>query len=202
MILIVLFQVILFFLSLEEQPAKQRVCEPVRLSSIDWEEFKWLYKQQDSTVLQDSVSSYIFIRVNSNGTSETRISSELHQPWVYLLSSEIDSFQIKRDSLLTLIRSPYKLKYTSTLRDKEQQLALQKKGYSKAFISFHNFGLAADGAIARKGRHLRRGAIYDQYGAKAKGIGLFCRNLDIKNLHLTILSNKKNIMKIVFFLMN
>ena len=93
LILIVLFQVILFFLSLEEQPAKQRVCEPVRLASIDWEEFKWLYKQQDSTVLQDSVSSYIFIRVNSNGTSETRISSELHQPWVYLLSSEIDSLR-------------------------------------------------------------------------------------------------------------
>ena len=173
MILIGLLHLYLFLIGFEEPFAKRRTCEPTKFESLDWDEFKWLYKQQDSTVSQDSISSYIFIRVNSDGTSETRISSELHQPWVYLLSSEIDSFQIKRDSLLTLVRSPHKLKYTSTLRDKEQQLALQKKGYSKAFVSFHNFGLAADGSIARKGKALRGGEIYNQYGAKAKDIGLF-----------------------------
>jgi sarcosine oxidase delta subunit len=132
-----------------------------------------LYKQQDSTFSGDSVAAYVFIRINPDGTRETREVSELHQPWTDLLASEIDSFEVKRDSLIKRIHAPYRLKYTSTTRNKKQQLALQKKGFSKAFISFHNFGLAADGAIARKGRHLRRGTIYDQYGKKAKEIGLF-----------------------------
>lgn len=173
MILILFVHLFLFFFGPEEPKAKRRICEPQQLEKLDWEEFKWLYKQQDSTVLQDSISSYVFIRVNADGTQETKELTELHQPWLTLLAAEIDSFQVKRDSLLTLIRSPYKLKYTSNLRDKEEQLALQKKGYSKAFVSFHNFGLAADGSISRKGKPLRRGEIYDQYGTKAKKIGLF-----------------------------
>ncbi|MFD3409145.1 M15 family metallopeptidase [Aquirufa sp. HETE-83D] len=173
MILIGFFHFVLFFFGFEEPKAKHRICENTKLEKLDWDDFKWLYKQQDSTVLQDSITSYVFIRVNTDGTQETKVSPELHTPWLTLLAAEIDSFQIKRDSLLTLIRTPYKLKYTSNLRDKEEQLALQKKGYSKAFVSFHNFGLAADGSIARKGKALRRGEIYDQYGAKAKKIGLF-----------------------------
>lgn len=173
MILIGLFQLFLFFLGLEERPAKQRVCEPVKLESVDWEEFAWLYKQQDSTGVVDSIATYVFVRINSDGTRETREVAELHQPWTELLAAEIDSFEVKRDSLIKRIHYPYRLRYTSTTRNKKQQLALQKKGFSKAFISFHNFGLAADGAIARKGKHLRRGAIYDQYGAKAKDLGLF-----------------------------
>jgi len=173
MILIGLFPLFWFLLGLFEQDAEHRNCESMALDSLDWEEFKWLYKQQDSTYSADSVAAYVFIRINPDGTRETRELDQLHQPWAELLQSEIDSFEIKRDSLIKRIHYPYRLRYTSTLRDKKQQLVLQKKGYSKAFISFHNFGLAADGAIARKGRHLRRGAIYDQYGAKAKETGLF-----------------------------
>jgi hypothetical protein len=173
MILIGLFQLFLFFLGLEEQPAKQRVCDPVKLESVDWEEFAWLYKQQDSAVTVDSIAKYVFVRINSDGTSETREVAELHQPWVELLAAEIDSFEVKRDSLVKRFQYPYRLRYTSTTRNKKQQLALQKKGFSKAFISFHNFGLAADGAMARKGKQVRRGTIYDQYGAKAKALGLF-----------------------------
>lgn len=173
MSLVVLIHLFLFFFSPDEPRAKSRICEPHRVDKLDWEEFKWLYKQQDSTVLQDSINKYVFIRVNPDGSQETKELAELHQPWLSLLASEIDSFQIKRDSLLALIRSPYKLKYISNLRGKEEQLALQKKGYSKAYVSFHNFGLAADGSISRKGKLLRRGEFYNQYGAKAKKIGLF-----------------------------
>ncbi len=173
MILIGLFPLFWFFFGLYEQDAEHRVCEPMSLNSLDWEEFKWLYKQQDSTYSADSVASYVFIRVNPDGTRETQEIEQLHQPWTELLQSEIDSFELKRDSLIKRIHYPYRLRYTSTTRNKKQQLALQKRGFSKSFISFHNFGLAADGAIARKGRHLRRGAIYDQYGVKAKEIGLF-----------------------------
>jgi hypothetical protein len=171
MILIGLFQLLLLFL--ENTGAQARICVPAKLDSLDWDEFKWLYKQQDSTFSGDSVAAYVFVRINPDGSRETREVAELHQPWTDLLASEIDSFEVKRDSLIKRIHAPYRLKYTSTTRNKKQQLALQKKGFSKAFISFHNFGLAADGAIARKGRHLRRGTIYDQYGKKAKEIGLF-----------------------------
>jgi hypothetical protein len=170
MILIGLFRLLLFFFDVA---TPQRICEQTKLKSLDWEQFKWLYKQQDSTFSGDSVANYVFIRVNSDGSRETRVVSQLHQPWTELLASEIDSFELKRDSLIKRIHAPYRLKYTSTTRNKKQQLALQKKGFSKAFISFHNFGLAADGAISRKGRHLRHGGIYDQYGAKAKEVGLF-----------------------------
>lgn len=173
MILIGLIPLLWFFLGLSDSDARQRVCEPQRLESIDWEEFKWLYKQQDSTFSTDSITSYVFIRINPDGTKETREFSQLHQPWTELLAAEIDSFKVRRDSLLSRIHTPYRLRYTSTTRNKKQQLALQKKGFSKAFISFHNFGLAADGAIYRKGRYLKRGAIYDQYGLKAKALGLF-----------------------------
>jgi hypothetical protein len=170
MILIGLFQLLLLFFA---DTAQERVCEPAKLDALDWDEFKWLYKQQDSTFSGDSIASYIFVRINPDGSQETREMAALHQPWTELLAAEIDSFEVKRDSLLKRIHAPYRLKYTSTTRNKKQQLALQKKGFSKAFISFHNFGLAADGAIARKGRHLRRGTIYDQYGAIAKEIGLY-----------------------------
>lgn len=148
MILIGLFQLLLLFL--ENTGAQARICVPAKLDSLDWDEFKWLYKQQDSTFSGDSVAAYVFIRINPDGTRETREVSELHQPWTDLLASEIDSFEVMRDSLIKRIHAPYRLKYTSTTRNKKQQLALQKKGFSKAFISFHNFGLAADGAIARK----------------------------------------------------
>lgn len=171
MILIGLFQLLLLFL--ENTAVKSRICELAKLETLDWEEFKWLYKQQDSTVSQDSIASYVFIRVNADGSQETQVLSELHQPWTDLLAAEIDSFEVKRDSLIKRIHAPFRLKYTSTTRNKKQQLALEKKGFSKAFISFHNFSLAADGAIARKGRHLRHGAIYNQYGAIAKELGLF-----------------------------
>jgi hypothetical protein len=171
MILIGLFQLLLLFL--EQTGAQARICEPATLEKLDWDEFKWIYKQQDSTFSGDSISHYVFIRINPDGSRETREVAELHQPWTGLLASEIDSFEVKRDSLIKRIHAPYRLKYTSTTRNKKQQLALQKKGFSKAFISFHNFGLAADGAIARKGRHLRHGAIYDQYGEIAKEIGLY-----------------------------
>ena len=173
MILIGLLPLLWFFLSFSDLDAEQRICEPVPLESLDWEEFKWLYKQQDSTFLGDSVANYVFIRINPDGTRESREVAELHRPWTELLTAEIDSFEIKRDSLIKRIHFPYRLRYTSTTRNKKQQLALQKRGFSKAFISFHNFGLAADGAISRKGKHLRNGAIYDQYGAKAKEIGLY-----------------------------
>jgi hypothetical protein len=171
MILIGLFQLLLLFL--EQTGAQARICEPATLEKLDWDEFKWIYKQQDSTFSGDSISYYVFIRINPDGSRETREVAELHQPWTDLLASEIDSFEVKRDSLIKRIHAPFRLKYTSTTRNKKQQLALQKKGFSKAFISFHNFGLAADGAIARKGRHLRHGAIYDQYGEIAKEIGLY-----------------------------
>lgn len=173
MILIGLIPLLWYFLGLSDSDAKLRACEPQHLETLDWEEFKWLYKQQDSTFSTDSIASYVFIRINADGKKETREFTELHQPWTELLAAEIDSFEVKRDSLLSRIHSPYKLKYTSTTRNKKQQLSLQKKGFSKAFISFHNFGLAADGAIYRKGRYLRHGAIYDQYGSKAKELGLF-----------------------------
>jgi sarcosine oxidase delta subunit len=173
MILIGLIPLLWFFLGLDDAEAKQRICEPQHLETVDWDEFRWLYKQQDSTFSKDSVAAYVFIRINPDGKKEIREIRQLHQPWDELLAAEIDSFEVKRDSLLTRIHSPYKLKYTSTTRNKKQQLALQKKGFSKAFISFHNFGLAADGAIYRKGRYLKRGLIYEQYGSKAKELGLF-----------------------------
>ncbi len=173
MILIGLIPLLWLFFSFGDVDAKPRICEPTKLETLDWEEFKWLYKQQDSTFSGDSVAHYIFIRINQDGSRETREVAALHQPWSDLLASEIDSFEVKRDSLIKRIHPPYRLKYTSTTRNKKQQLALQKKGFSKAFISFHNFGLAADGAIYRKGRYLKRGMIYDQYGYKAKEIGLY-----------------------------
>jgi sarcosine oxidase delta subunit len=173
MIVICLLPLLWFFLSFSDLDAEQRICEPVPLESLDWEEFKWLYKQQDSTFSGDSVANYVFIRINPDGTHEAREVAELHRPWTELLAAEIDSFELKRDSIIKRIHTPYRLRYTSTTRNKKQQLALQKRGFSKAFISFHNFGLAADGAISRKGKHLRHGAIYDQYGSKAKEIGLY-----------------------------
>lgn len=173
MILIGLIPLLWYFLGVDDSDARQRVCEPQRLETFEWEEFKWLYKQQDSTFSTDSIAAYVFIRINADGSRETREVASLHQPWTELLAAEIDTFEVKRDSLLSRIHAPYRLRYTSTTRNKKQQLALQKKGFSKAFISFHNFGLAADGAIYRKGRYLKRGSIYDQYGLKAKALGLF-----------------------------
>ena len=90
MILIGLFPLFWFFFGLYEQDAEHRVCEPMSLNSLDWEEFKWLYKQQDSTYSADSVASYVFIRVNPDGTRETQEIEQLHQPWTELLQRSSD----------------------------------------------------------------------------------------------------------------
>ena len=47
MILIGLLHLYLFLIGFEEPFAKRRTCEPTKFESLDWDEFKWLYKQQD-----------------------------------------------------------------------------------------------------------------------------------------------------------
>ncbi|CAM3371093.1 M15 family metallopeptidase [Aquirufa ecclesiirivi] len=175
-----------------------RTCQTSRLDSLQWKDLVWMFSQQDSISnlepyqnltliledaqgirtektfqsdstfrMNDSVDEYLAQRVLIDKPDLTAF-------WALELEDDIRLFKSLKDSLHTKFKfRQYAMRYSSETRSLKQQLSLQKRGRSKIALSMHNFSLAADVAIYRKKRYLKRGIMYDKMGAIAKDLGLY-----------------------------
>ena len=181
-----------------EEPLSTRKCVSYQIDALSFEDLLWMFQQQD-TLGDYAVNQNLILGIkNPDQTLEFKQFGQNHQAldslnrfdlyalrlihqhseiasfWDHILQSEIDSFSIKKDSLSRIFPpKPYRLRFVSENRSLAKQVELQQKGKSKIRLSLHNFGLAADVGLYRKGRYVRRGEIYTRMGNKSKELGLF-----------------------------
>jgi hypothetical protein len=65
------------------------------------------------------------------------------------------------------------LKFLQSERGLAKQMDLLNRGRSKTALSLHNFNLAVDVGIYRRGRYMRRSHLYAKVGSLAKEMGAF-----------------------------
>ncbi|MHA8061806.1 M15 family metallopeptidase [Aquirufa beregesia] len=175
-----------------------RTCQTSHLDSLQWKDLVWMFAQQDSLsdlepyqnlalILEDAqgirtektFQSDSTFRINDSVDEYLAQRILIDKPdltafWALELEDDIRLFKSLKDSLQAKFKfRHYAMRYSSETRSLKQQLSLQKRGRSKIALSMHNFSLAADVAIYRKKRYLKRGLMYDKMGAIAKDLGLF-----------------------------
>ena len=90
------------------------------------------------------------------------------------IAQEIEDFKTLKDSLAKVFNPRgYRLKFLQSERGLARQMDLLNRGRSKTALSFHNFNLAVDVGIYRRGRYLRRSTLYAKVGSLAKEMGAF-----------------------------
>lgn len=93
---------------------------------------------------------------------------ERWKPWIYPVRKD---FLIHRDSLMQdLIQKHQSLKFkiSSDIRTNSEQKIILQKGYSQAYLSFHEIGLASDFSIYKKNKYLSKAKYYTIIGDLAK----------------------------------
>ena len=94
--------------------------------------------------------------------------------WGNTIAQEIEDFKTLKDSLAKVFNPRgYRLKFLQSERGLARQMDLLNRGRSKTALSFHNFNLAVDVGIYRRGRYLRRSNLYAKVGSLAKDLGAF-----------------------------
>ncbi len=196
---VVIFQLLCGFdFSHKEDKLPIRTCLSSKTDTLSFEDLLWMYQQQD-TLPEWAVNQNLILGIKySENKTEFKHFDQNHAPldslnkfdlyalrlihqhgeiasfWQNTLKVDLDSFEIKKDSLTKLFPpKPYRLKFVSENRSLAKQIELHKKGSSKIMLSLHNFGLAADVGLYRYRKYLRRGKMYDKMGNKAKELGLF-----------------------------
>lgn len=175
-----------------------RTCQTSRLDSLQWKDLVWMFAQQDSLSTLEPFPNLTLILEDAQGLRTEKIfqsdstfrkndsvdeylaqrilidKPDLTAFWALELADDISLFNSLKDSLQAKFKFKYySMRYSSESRSLKQQLSLQKRGKSKIALSMHNFSLAADVAIYRKRRYLKRGLMYDKMGTIAKDLGLF-----------------------------
>lgn len=193
---------ILFFLSIISCTAFSqsivRTCQSSHLDSLQWKDLVWMFAQQDTLsdlepfrnltlILEDAHGIQTEKNFQSDSTFRMNDSVDeylaqrilIDKPdltafWALELADDISRFNSLKDSLQAKFKFKYySMRYSSESRSLKQQLSLQRQGRSKVALSMHNFSLAADVAIYRKRRYLKRGLMYDKMGSLAKDLDLF-----------------------------
>jgi hypothetical protein len=94
--------------------------------------------------------------------------------WGNTLAHEIENFNVLKDSLAKVFNPRgYRLKFLQSERGLARQMDLFNLGRSMTALSMHNFNLAVDVGIYRRGRYLRRSNRYEILGSLAKNLGAF-----------------------------
>ena len=94
--------------------------------------------------------------------------------WGNTLAQEIENFKVLKDSLAKVFNPRgYRLKFLQSERGLARQMDLFNRGRSMTALSLHNFNLAVDAGIYRRGRYLRRSNWYARLGSMAKDLGAF-----------------------------
>jgi hypothetical protein len=151
------------------------------LQVVDNEGFEniYTYNKIDSTISYhvDSTSNFNQMDLVDSIAFKALIKPEtkIYKRWWSLLKPFRDDFVAKRRTLFERLPAElpnYDYRVISDFRQSENQAQLLKAGHSASPLSAHQFGLASDIAIKRKGRYLKGFTFYKIMGEMAVSQGL------------------------------
>lgn len=177
----------------QEVDSLQVNCQKKLVKSLNFEDLQWMFRErvqmenqfeipihldffiQDALGIQSK--NYSFAVVSENKEDLLAFSNMTDKPilvWGNTLSQEIENFRLIKDSLAKVFKPRgYRLQFLQGERGLAKQMDLLNRGRSKTALSLHNFNLAVDLGIYRRGRYLRRSNWYDTVGSLAKNLGAF-----------------------------
>jgi hypothetical protein len=124
-------------------------------------------RSQNYSFEEDSVG-------NENLLAYSNMTNDPLLVWGNTLSGEIERFRLLKDSLAKIFNPRgFRLKLLQSERGLAKQLDFFNRGRSMTALSLHNFNLAVDLGIYRRGRYLRRSNWYTHVGSLAKNLGAF-----------------------------
>ena len=177
----------------QELDSLQLNCQKKRIKSFNFEDLQWMFRErvpienqfeipvqldffiQDASGLQSKIYSLGAAAENKeNLFAFSNMTDDPLLVWGNTLAQEIEDFKTLKDSL-AIVFNPrgYRLKFLQSERGLARQMDLLNRGRSKTALSFHNFNLAVDVGIYRRGRYLRRSTLYAKVGSLAKDLGAF-----------------------------
>ena len=177
----------------QELDSLQLNCQKKRIKSFNFEDLQWMFRErvpienqfeipvqldffiQDASGLQSKIYSLGAAAENKeNLFAFSNMTDDPLLVWGNTLAQEIEDFKTLKDSL-AIVFNPrgYRLKFLQSERGLAKQMDLLNRGRSKTALSFHNFNLAVDVGIYRRGRYLRRSTLYAKVGSLAKDLGAF-----------------------------
>lgn len=168
-------------IALNSTNSLEKTSNRILLQIIDSEGFEniYTYNKIDSTInyFVDSTSNFYQMNLVDSIAFMALIRSEtkIYKRWWPLLKPLRDEFVEKRKSLFEKLPDDlpnYDFRVISDFRQSENQAQLLKAGHSASPLSAHQFGLASDIAIKRKGRYLKGFTFYKIMGEMAVNQGL------------------------------
>ena len=177
----------------QELDSLQLNCQKKRIKSFNFEDLQWMFRErvpienqfeipvqldffiQDASGLQSKIYSLGAAAENKeNLFAFSNMTDDPLLVWGNTLAQEIEDFKTLKDSLAKVFNPRgYRLKFLQSERGLARQMDLLNRGRSKTALSFHNFNLAVDVGIYRRGRYLRRSTLYAKVGSLAKDLGAF-----------------------------
>ena len=177
----------------QEIDSLQLICQKTVIKSVNFEDLQWMFRER--ILVENQVEIPIHLNFFIQDTSGLRTKnysygadSEGHEnllaysnmtnnpllTWGNLLAHEIGQFKVIKDSLAIVFRPRgFRLKFLQGERGLATQMDLLNRGRSKTALSLHNFNLAVDVGIYRRGRYLRRSNWYANMGSLVKNLGAF-----------------------------
>ena len=177
----------------QELDSLQLNCQKKRIKSFNFEDLQWMFRErvpienqfeipvqldffiQDASGLQSKIYSLGAAAENKeNLFAFSNMTDDPLLVWGNTIAQEIEDFKTLKDSLAKVFNPRgYRLKFLQSERGLARQMDLLNRGRSKTALSFHNFNLAVDVGIYRRGRYLRRSNLYAKVGSLAKDLGAF-----------------------------
>ena len=139
--------------------------------------FSYDSSQNSLQTINDSLSSFGPLSIADSIALKALLvpSSKLYERWRPLVQPYREDFLLRRNRLFEYLPAElpnYEFKIVSDLRQSENQQKLLKLGMSATPLSLHQFGLAADIAIKRRGKYLKGYTFYQIMGKEAIQQGL------------------------------
>jgi hypothetical protein len=177
----------------QELDSLQLNCQKQSVKSLNFEDLHWMFRErvpmenqveipvqldffiQDASGLQSKIYSLGAAADNKeNLFAYSNMTDDPLLVWGNTLAQEIEDFKTLKDSLATVFNPRgYRFKFLQSERGLAKQMDLLNRGRSKTALSLHNFNLAVDVGIYRRGRYLRRSNLYAKVGSLAKEMGAF-----------------------------
>lgn len=168
-------------------------CLKQSIKSVNFEDLQWMFRERVRVESQDQIPKHLdFFIQHTTGIKSQNYSfdtASIHKEnlfamsnmtddpllvWGNTLAQEIENFKVLKDSLAKVFNPRgYRLKFLQSERGLARQMDLFNRGRSMTALSLHNFNLAVDVGIYRRGRYLRRSNWYARLGSMAKDLGAF-----------------------------
>lgn len=177
----------------QQMDSLQLNCQKKPIINLNFEDLQWMFRERAplenqvdipislAFYIQDAkeirLKNFSFSIANEDRESLFAFSNMTDNPilvWRDVLAQEIEIFSSLKDSLFKIFKPRgFRLRFLQGERGLASQMDLLNRGRSKTALSLHNFNLAVDVGIYRRGRYLKRSSLYTSMGHLAKKLGAF-----------------------------